>query len=58
MDVPTMLQIETARAYNGLLRDTCPDCEGNWDPAVQAECPTCRLTLDDLRARLERKVSA
>ena len=43
MEARTLIEIETAKAYGALLRDTCPDCEGWWDTALEDECHDCGL---------------
>lgn len=50
-------QIVEAAIVHGSPTTDCPDCESHWDRATEDACSTCGLSLDDLRARLERKVS-
>lgn len=47
-----------AQAYGARPEHECPDCESHWDQSTEDECPTCGLSVDDLRARLARKVGA
>lgn len=47
-----------AKAYGARSAHECPDCESRWDQSTEDECPTCGISLDDLRARLARKVGA
>lgn len=47
-----------AQAYGMRPDKECPDCESRWDQESEDFCPTCELSLDDLRARLARKGSS
>lgn len=55
-EVETIILGAVANAYGALRFEECPDCEGPFNPSEDEACQNCGLTVDDLCARLERRV--
>lgn len=57
-EVRGMILTAAKQAYSGSLKQNeCPDCELYFNIDEEEVCMNCGLSLDDLCARLERRVT-